>query len=280
MNELYHNSGENASGNCVEKPGYYAIIPADVRYNEQLPPNAKLLYGEITALTTQQGYCYATNDYFCRLYGFSDPTITRLLKSLEDNGFIRREVVRDQTGKVTSRKIWLCVSANGVHPPINFDGALPSKLMGPPIKIDGENNTSECSLFSANAQDTTEKPQRHTLTDEQMTQLIRECAGTMGKVNRWSEPELEAVCKLVHEFYGPRAVSGKPPMHTTRGVNGLFRKMASIGSCSAQDAQEMLLTAIERGWTSVYPEKVRGRAPARMAPAAPGRSVDLGVELT
>lgn len=55
MSELYHTSGENASGNCEEKPGYYAIIPADVRYNEQLPPNAKLLYGEITALTTQQG---------------------------------------------------------------------------------------------------------------------------------------------------------------------------------------------------------------------------------
>ena len=276
MSELYHTSGENASGNCEEKPGYYAIIPADVRYNEQLPPNAKLLYGEITALTTQQGYCYATNDYFCRLYGFSDPTITRLLKSLEDNGFIRREVIRDQTGKVASRKIWLCVSTYSAQPPINFEGTLPSKLMGPPIKIDGENNTYEYSLPNASAREEPAKPQRHTLTDAQMDEAIRQCVGTLAKTNHWSDSEREAVCKLVQEFYSPRAMNGKPPKHTTRGINGLFRKLAPNGRCSAKAAGEMLNEAIERGWTSVYPHEDRGRAPARAA-AAP--SVHLGAEL-
>ena len=35
-----------------EKPRYYAIIPANVRYSD-LKPNAKLLYGEITALSNK-----------------------------------------------------------------------------------------------------------------------------------------------------------------------------------------------------------------------------------
>ena len=75
-----------------EKPGYYAIIPAGVRYDKQLPQGAKLLYGEITALTNKNGYCWASNDYFAKLYSVSNRTIKSWLKCLEDNSYIHRVV--------------------------------------------------------------------------------------------------------------------------------------------------------------------------------------------
>lgn len=72
----------------MEKPNYYAIIPANVRYDSELTPNAKLLYGEITSLCDREGYCWATNNYFSKLYKTSDKTITRNLNLLEQKGYI------------------------------------------------------------------------------------------------------------------------------------------------------------------------------------------------
>lgn len=67
---------------------YYAIIPANVRYDERLTPNAKLLYGEITALCNEKGYCWANNEYFSNLYGVSKVSASKWINSLIEFGYI------------------------------------------------------------------------------------------------------------------------------------------------------------------------------------------------
>ena len=68
-----------------EKPNYYAIIPAEVRYDKQLKPNEKLLYGEITSLATKTGECWASNNYFADLYEVEPETITSIRSSCAKN---------------------------------------------------------------------------------------------------------------------------------------------------------------------------------------------------
>lgn len=77
-----------------EKANYYAIIPADVRYCKDLPPNAKLLYGEITALASTDKGCFARNKYFAELYDVDVRTVQNWLEMLEDKGFIERTSAR------------------------------------------------------------------------------------------------------------------------------------------------------------------------------------------
>lgn len=81
-----------------EKPNFYAIIPANIRYAD-ITPNAKLLYGEITALSSKEGFCFASNQYFADLYKVSKVSISKWIKELIDNKFIESEIIYKQGSK-------------------------------------------------------------------------------------------------------------------------------------------------------------------------------------
>lgn len=72
----------------MDSPTFYAIIPANVRYCKTLKANAKLLYGEITALCNRDGFCWAENKYFADLYEVSEETISRWISDLKKHQFI------------------------------------------------------------------------------------------------------------------------------------------------------------------------------------------------
>ena len=53
--------------NEKNRANYYAIIPAKVRYDKNLKPAEKILYGELTALSNKNGYCHAEYDHMYRM---------------------------------------------------------------------------------------------------------------------------------------------------------------------------------------------------------------------
>jgi len=108
-----------------EKPAFYAVIPASVRYNKNLTDREKLLYAEITVLANKYGYCFASNKYFAELYNVSTRSIIRSLKNLEKNKHIKIVVLKEEGNK---RKIYLYESYNvnvNVNTPYDTDVTTP-----------------------------------------------------------------------------------------------------------------------------------------------------------
>lgn len=93
--------------NEQNKPSYYAIIPSVVRYCEELKFAERLLYGEITALTGKEGYCFATNKYFADLYKVIPGTISRWISHLESLGFVNVKIIKDEKNQIIERRIYI-----------------------------------------------------------------------------------------------------------------------------------------------------------------------------
>lgn len=119
----------------MEHPGYYSIIPATVRYDSNLTANAKLLYGEITALSNQAGYCWASNKYFANLYGVSIESIKRYVRQLKESGYIRVEVTT--RGETTERRIYVLDDPGSKMTPPRVKNDPTPRVKNDPI-----NNTS------------------------------------------------------------------------------------------------------------------------------------------
>lgn len=115
----------------------YSVIPARVRDDHTLRPNAKLLYGELSALAQAEGYCWAWNARLAETLGISKRTVEDLLRQLRDRGHIQMEVERDpDSQEVLRRKIWICGPPGvSVPPPRDFTGRVPVKSGDLPVKM-------------------------------------------------------------------------------------------------------------------------------------------------
>ena len=171
--------------------GYYAIIPATVRYDENIPANAKLLYGEITALCNKEGFCWATNDYFAKLYGLTKQSISRLISRLEEAGYIRTDTEYSEKNAIQRRCISISDPLTEKLPPLNKKDntpyqkslyPLPKKFIPLTKKVKENNtnnntsNTTSNKYINNNIYNNTKSDieQNKALTNEEINKMVKE----------------------------------------------------------------------------------------------------------
>lgn len=162
-----------------QQKAYYAIIPAEVRYDKDLAPNAKLLYGEITALCNEKGYCWASNQYFADLYHSSISAVQKWVSALVKKGYINLELVyKEGTKQILQRKLYITPGVNiytTSHKNLYDPGV--KNYMTPGVNICVENNKDINNTFN-NKKDVYTRKQRYgeyqhvLLTDEEHTHLV------------------------------------------------------------------------------------------------------------
>ena len=137
-------------------PNYYSVIPAKVRYCPDLSFFEIVLYSEISALTNALGYCYASNNYFAKLFRKDVMTISRAIKNLSDFGFISLEITKEEGNK---RKIYLAPIVIGVNTPIDVGVYTPIDVgVYTPIDVGVyNNNTSVNTKLKQSARASEEK---------------------------------------------------------------------------------------------------------------------------
>lgn len=130
-----------------ERPSYYSILTADVRYDERLKRYAdcKVLFSEITALSNKYGYCTASNGYFAKLYDRPKPTISRWINLLIKFGYLKSEMIYKENSKeIQERRLYPIAIPISAHVERGIDahvkGGINARVKDNNININTINN--------------------------------------------------------------------------------------------------------------------------------------------
>lgn len=99
----------NGEIEIIPEPGLWENIPHDVMFENTITSSARLLYGKLTGLAKDKGYCTIGNAALASLFEVKPRQISRWLAELSQEGFIVIQVKRKKEDGI-KRKIYpVCV---------------------------------------------------------------------------------------------------------------------------------------------------------------------------
>ena len=204
-----------------EKSNYFAIIPAEVRYDKDLRPNEKLLYGEITALTKQTGECWASNNYFSELYNVKSNAIAVWIRHLKEKGYI--DIEYKYKGKEIQQRI---IKIGGIQKDSTWYskeyGGSNKKIVGG-IQKDKENNIIINNININNKKENVKR--KRFFDDENLNNIFIEFLDLRKKLNA---------------------------VNTDRAINSLLKKLESYND---DIKYKMIEQSIIYSWKGIFEYK-------------------------
>ena len=209
----------------TNNPNYYAILTSDVRYCPDLSAQEKLLFAEITALTSKDGICFAGNKYFANLYSLTTVTVSRQISNLEKLDFIKIEYEKSGA-KVKKRIITINKNVNGKAQTLNKNV---NRTINKNVK---ENNTSILTLQDNN-----------NISDEvkYLVSFFIECLQKNNpKTNRSEKQKLE-YAKVFDELIGAYSVDEIRRMIKYATTSNFWKSICLSAKKISQHAEQLYI---------------------------------------
>lgn len=238
---------------------YYAIIPANVRYDSNIQANAKLLYGEITALCNERGYCWASNAYFAELYKVSKTSVSNWISNLQKQGYISVELIYKENSKeIENRYIKI------VNDPIKENlGRYPKNLNDPIQKNCNGNSTNKNTTLEdtqpkgCGAKRTTSNPLKDSLAQQNKTRKAKDMVTMRNMISAFTANE--DIQDALKQYFNIRVKKGLLPEQWQIILDDL-RKYAGTDSALAI---EQIDNAIAGGYMQIVAAWNKGKTAAQ-----------------
>ncbi len=219
----------------MEKPNYYGILPANVRYDKELKPMEKILFTEISSLTNKEGYCYAKNSYFADLYDVHKNTVGNWINNLVKRGYLKSVIIYEKgTKNIQERRLYITTpTSEKVDTPVNEknDTYQRKDLEGINEKIDTpvnekieDNNTSinNTSLLLNNNNNIYVKNEFSRACEEIKSKWIKiaheyKLSGTQLKI---TEKRKRVINNLLKEYSAEEVLQAMEKVHTSSFLQG------------------------------------------------------------
>ena len=243
-----------------DNPGYFSVIPANVRYDVELCPNAKLLYGEITALCNKKGYCWATNRYFARLYQVDAITVSRWINQLIKKGYIFSTIKYKEATKEIKKRILSLSPLKNIE---EYDNKIVKGGINNFVK---ENNTSINN--KNNKKESKKEKEKISLQLSFEKNVLEQKNKIYEKENSFDAliekyTQNEDLCFELKEHLKTRKL--KKASLTNHALELSFKRLDSLSN-SDDEKIEIVQNSIVNGWTGFFPlkpyEKIQKRSSA------------------
>lgn len=243
-----------------DKPAYYGILPACVRYDTSIPPMARIMYAEVSALSNKDGFCSAGNRYFADLYNVTTVTVSRWFSQMEKAGHFYIES-DPTTGH--NRKVY----------PLNKNVKAPIQKNQGPLNKNVKHNNTSIILQENNIEEAAKATSAPTVISNEDVKDFEEQVKDRKTKKRFAKPTLEEIKDYFQKKFREKKVSN-PEELATQEADRFYNYYESNGWKVGRNKMTSWPHAVG-GWIGRMPDyKLSGRVVSINSPKQNKNAID------